>query len=815
MSNNLQLQIMLKVVDQATRPFKAVRNETQRLTSSIRETQASIKELDAQAAKIDGFRQTSRQLAATQQKLKNAKAEAAALAIQLRNSGKPGAAQAGALERARQETVQLQNKTISLRLALQQQREALNAAGIPTTKLGSEKRRLKAASAEANSGLSRQQQELQNLNQQQERLNQLKERFQKGHALSSRVRDVSASALSIATSGAAAATSLLRPGYNFAQAESTLQAATGLNKHSAELQALKTQARNIGTTTASSVNDAVQAQISIARSGGNTDDIKAAAPVALDMALGNNHTVEENVQLLMRTKDAFGLASNQVAHLGDVISATLTTGSTSFEDLNDALTSIAPVAQNAGVSVEQTTAMISALAKNGITGSQAGTGVRAMLQQLQVPNEDALKTINALGVKTVDDKGNLRPFFTILSEMQKAFDENNPGSAQQTESLKTIFGEEAITPAKTLMKAASNGQLNELTQASQQSDGSTAIQASVQQDNLGGDVKKLQAASETIGIDLFNRFDDSMRSLTQSSTQFLLNVDRWVRANPALAGGIANVAATGLSLAGAFGAIGQVAWPVITGINAMITGASMLGTAFTAVGGAITTALGALTWPILAVGAAIVAGALLIRKYWEPISAFISGVVEGFTAAMGPIGESFSTLEPVFSWFTGKVTELWEWFGKLLEPVKSTQAELAAAGDTGKNFGNMLAEALKIPSNALNQLMAGIDWVLDKLGIIDMKSNGLKDKVPAANPVAFGGAAVATDISYNVATGGAPYRPVTALSAGGNTQQNTYNSHYTINTHAGMSNNDVLALIAQQKAQEELKAQAQQRSKMS
>ncbi|NBD84627.1 hypothetical protein GV761_25815, partial [Citrobacter werkmanii] len=70
-----------------------------------------------------------------------------------------------------------------------------------------------------------------------------------------------------------------------------------------------------------------------------------------------------------------------------------------------------------------------------------------------------------------------------------------------------------------------------------------------------------------------------------------------------------------------------VAWPVVMGINAIIAAAGVLGTVFTVTGSAIVTALGAITWPIVAVGAAIVAGALLIRKYWEPISAFFSGVI--------------------------------------------------------------------------------------------------------------------------------------------------------------------------------------------
>ncbi|YCI30108.1 phage tail tape measure protein [Erwinia sp. PK3-005] len=812
MSNNLKLQVLLKAVDQATRPFKSIRNETQKLAGNIRETQTSIKELDAQAAKIDGFRKTSGQLAVTQQKLKEAKAEVAALAIQFRNTEKPTTAQARALEKARQEAAQLQSKTNSLRLSVQQQREALNAAGISTKNLSSEQQRLKTASAQATVSLSRQKMELQRLNQQQERLNQTSERYRRGQELSGRVRNTGAAALGAATVGGMAATSVLRPGYDFALANSTLQAVTGLDKKSAEFQSLRTQARSIGDTTAASANDAAQAQIIIAKSGGNTDDIKAATPVTLDMALANNRTMEESAQLLMSTKNAFGLANSQVAHLGDVISATLNKTAADFDGLSDALTYIAPVAKNAGVSVEQTTAMIGALAQEGTTGSMAGTGVRAMLLRVQAPTGEAAKAIKELGVKTADSKGNMRPFFTILKEMQKSFEKNKLGTAQQAEYLKTIFGEEAASSAVTLMKAASKGQLDELTRTFQKSDGSTSALVKVQQDNLGGDFKEFQSASEAIGTDLFDQLDDSLRTLTQDATKFLLTVDKWIQANPELAGGIAKAATAGLILVGAIGAIGLIAWPVIAGVNAIIASAGLLGTAFTVAGGAITAVLGALTWPILAVGAAIVGGALLIRKYWQPIGAFISGVAEGFTAAMGPVSEAFTPLKPVFEWFTGKVKELWNWFGRLLEPVKSTQAELAAAGDMGKKFGNAVGEALKFAAGKLEQFMGGISWVLEKLGVIDTKSSGLKDRVPEHDQH---DAVAPNGLPYLLGDTGAPYKPVvTPAAKAGYTDQSQNSYQYDIHMHPGMTKDDALALMAQHQAREQRNRQAQQRSKM-
>ena len=809
MSNSLKLQVLLKAVDQASRPFKAIQNQTRKLSGDISETRERIKALDAQAAKIDGFRKVSGQLAVTQQKLKDAKAEAAALAIAFRNTEQPTIAQARALEAAKRAAAELQTKSNSLRLSVQQQREALKAAGVSTKNLNSEQQRLKSASAQATLSLSRQKAELQRLGQQQQRLNHISERYRKGQELSGRVRNAGAAGVGAATVGAFAATSVLRPGYDFALANSTLQATLGLDKNSADFQSLRTQARSIGDNTAASANDAAQAQIIIAKSGGSVDDIKAATPVTLDMSLANNRSMEESAELLMSTKNAFGLANSQVAHLGDVISATLNKTAAKFEDLSDAMPYVASVAKNAKVSAEQTAAMIGALANNGTTGSMAGTGVRAMLLRVQAPTGAAGKAINELGVKTADSKGNMRPFFTILKEMQKSFEKNKLGDAQQAEYLKTIFGEEAASSAVTLMKSAASGELDRLTKTFQGSDGSTAKLVKVQQDNLGGDLKELQSAQEAIGTDLYDQLDESLRRLTQDSTKFLLTVDNWIQKNPALSAGIAKAAMAGLIFVGALGAIGLVAWPVMAGVNALIAGAGLLGSAFSVAGGGIVAALGAITWPVVAVVAAVVAGALLIRKYWEPVKAFISGVAEGFTAAAGPISDAFITLQPGFNWLSDKVKDLWSWFKKLLEPVKSTQTELKNAGDMGKKFGEALAEGLKIPGEALDQLMGGIRWVLDKLGVIDSKSDGLKDKVPEHDPVAPNG------LPWSLADTGPAYKPVAAPAAGGGYQDQSQNSYqYDIHMHPGMTKDDALALMAQQQARNDRNRQAQNRSKM-
>ncbi len=53
--------------------------------------------------------------------------------------------------------------------------------------------------------------------------------------------------------------------------------------------------------------------------------------------------------------------------------------------------------------------------------------------------------------------------------------------------------------------------------------------------------------------------------------------------------------------------------------------------------------LGALLSPIGLVVTALAGVALVVWKYWQPITAFLGGVVEGFKAAAGPISAAFRT----------------------------------------------------------------------------------------------------------------------------------------------------------------------------
>ncbi|EOV6638807.1 phage tail tape measure protein [Escherichia coli] len=781
MSNNVKLQVLLRAVDQASRPFKSIRTASRSLSGDIRETQKSLRELNGQASRIEGFRKTSAQLAVTGHALEKARQEAEALATQFKNTERPTRAQAKVLESAKRAAEDLQAKYNRLTDSVKSQQRELAAVGINTRNLAHDEQGLKNRISETTAQLNRQRDALARVSAQQAKLNAVKQRYQAGKELAGNMASVGAAGVGIAAAGTMAGVKLLMPGYEFAQKNSELQAVLGVAKDSAEMTALRKQARQLGDNTAASADDAAGAQIIIAKAGGDVDAIQAATPVTLNMALANRRTMEENAALLMGMKSAFQLSNDKVAHIGDVLSMTMNKTAADFDGMSDALTYAAPVAKNAGVSIEETAAMVGALHDAKITGSMAGTGSRAVLSRLQAPTGKAWDALKELGVKTSDSKENTRPIFTILKEMQASFEKNRLGTAQQAEYMKTIFGEEASSAAAVLMTAASTGKLDKLTAAFKASDGKTAELVNIMQDNLGGDFKEFQSAYEAVGTDLFDQQEGALRKLTQTATKYVLKLDGWIQKNKSLASTIGLIVGGALALIGIIGAIGLVAWPVITGINAIIAAAGAMGAIFTTVGSAVMTAIGAISWPVVAVVAAIVAGALLIRKYWEPVSAFFGGVVEGLKAAFAPVGELFTPLKPVFDWLGEKLQAAWQWFKNLIAPVKATQDTLNRCRDTGVMFGQALADALMLPLNAFNKLRSGIDWVLEKLGVINKESDTLDQTAARTHAATYGtGGYIPATSSY---AGYQAYQPVTAPA--GRSYVDQSKNEYHINLTGG------------------------------
>lgn len=263
-----------------------------------------------------------------------------------------------------------------------------------------------------------------------------------------------------------------------------------------------------------------------------------------------------------------------------------------------------------------------------------------------------------------------------------------------------------------------------------------AMQSSV--GNLGTDLEALQAAYQSLSVDIFSTQESSLRSLVQTATRYVGKLQEWVQNNQGLVQSFGLIATVVVGIAGAVGTVAGVIAPVFTGISTLITIATTLGSVFTTIFGGIAALFGSLTLPIIAVVAAVV---FAIYKYWEPISAFFGGVIEGIKTAFAPIAELFAPFQPLFDGIGKAISNIAGWFSDLLTPVKSSQQTLENCGNAGKMFGQLLVTALTWPLKSLKLLNEGVAWLLDKLGVINKQSADAspdKQTQPTTGGAAFG-----------------------------------------------------------------------------
>lgn len=763
--SDVKLQVLLKAVDQASRPFKAVQEASRTLSGEIRGSQNELKGLNERARQIEGFRKASAQLAVTGNALKKAKEQAAELALQMRNTTNPTNAQVKALDNARRSAAELQTKYDGLRLSVQRQRSGLQQAGIDTRNLSAAERQLRGNITQTTAAMDRQRAELARVSQQQARLNAVRERYERGREMVAGARNASAAALGLGTAGLFAGSRMIAPEVQTQHSGALIAARQGEDAASGAQYVRVIQEIN-SSGVSSDIENITEAVSAVRSTLGTMGDVGEAEITritrkALDMQTAFGSEAAESIQIAgIMIKN--GLAANSDEALDLIVSGMQRVSSQMRGEMPEILHEYSTHFRNMGFTGAEAMSLLVEMSKQGkFALDKTGDAIKEFSIRGSDMSKNSVAAYKQIGLSAEKMSADIaRGGEKARTAMQKTarglLSIKNP--AERANAAIALFG----TPVEDLsvdqipkFLAALAGVKNQLGDVR----GAADVMGKTLRDNLSGDVEKFQGALSGLRLNVFTGMDDRLRKLTATATQWLGQLNAWVTANPELVSKIVLVAGAVTGLIAVLGGIGLVLWPVMAGVNALIAGAGLLSAGFSIASATIMAAIGAITWPVIAVVAAIVAGALLIRKYWEPISAFFGGVVEGLRAAFAPVGELFTPVKPMFDWLGEKLKAAWQWFTDLIAPVKATQDTLNSCRDVGVTFGQALADALMLPLNAFNKLRGGIEWVLEKLGIINKESSTLDQTAARASAAANGG------LVLGVSAAGMPQQPAIVLQS--------------------------------------------------
>lgn len=187
---------------------------------------------------------------------------------------------------------------------------------------------------------------------------------------------------------------------DFEAANSKLAAILGTTASS--IGDLTNQARELGAATSFSASEVTSLQIELAKLGFIRTDIMAMTPEVLKFAKAVDTDLGSAAALTGAALRIFGLDAKEAGRAVSTMAIGTTTSALSFTYLQNALSTVGPVAASFGFTIEETTALLGALANSGFDASSAATATRNIMLAMADP---AGKLSKALGqpVRSLDD----------------------------------------------------------------------------------------------------------------------------------------------------------------------------------------------------------------------------------------------------------------------------------------------------------------------------------------------------------------------------------------------------------------------------
>ena len=179
------------------------------------------------------------------------------------------------------------------------------------------------------------------------------------------------SSLGIAFGSAMVIRNVFKTMSDFDQAQANLSAILDTTREG--MKELTETALELGRTTKFTASEVSALQTEFAKLGFSQEEIQNVTKATLELASASGTDLAEASKVVGANVRAFGLSTYETQRVVDVMAKSFTSSSLDMEKFSTAMRSVAPVAKNAGLNIEQTTAMIGTLTDRGVDASTAGT----------------------------------------------------------------------------------------------------------------------------------------------------------------------------------------------------------------------------------------------------------------------------------------------------------------------------------------------------------------------------------------------------------------------------------------------------------
>ena len=435
---------------------------------------------------------------------------------------------------------------------------------------------------------------------------------------------------------------------------------------------LRNKAREMGSKTKFSATEAAEAMNYMAMAGWKTEDMLGGIEGVMNLAAASGEDLATTSDIVTDALTAFGLSAKDSGHFADILAAASSNANTNVSMMGETFKYCAPIAGALGFSAEA----IGLMANAGIKSSQAGTALRTIMNNLAGDVKISGKAIGDVTIATTNADGSMRDLSDILADCHTAF--SGLTESEKAQAAESLVGKNAMSGFLALMNA-SEGDIEKLSSAIENCDGSAEKMAMTMQDNLAGQLTILKSQLQELAISFGDILMPAIRSIVSKLQGFvdkLNGMDEGTkRTIVTIALLVASIGPLLIIIETTISKIGVA----MQGFVKLANGVSKLKVAIqggTGVLGKLGAALGGVSAPVLAVVAVIsvlVAAFVHLWKTnegfrdaiigtWTRIKDTISGFCQGIVDRLNALGFQFTDIVDVLK-------TVWDGFCQILAPI--------------------------------------------------------------------------------------------------------------------------------------------------
>ena len=285
-----------------------------------------------------------------------------------------------------------------------------------------------------------------------------------------------------------------------------------------DLEALRDKAREMGSKTKFSASEAASAMEYMAMAGWKTGDMLGGIEGIMNLAAASGEDLATTSDIVTDALTAFGLSAEDSGHFADILAAASSNANTNVSMMGETFKYCAPIAGALGFSAEDTAEAIGLMANAGIKSTQAGTALRTIMNNLTGEVKISGKAIGDVTIATTNADGSMRDLSDILADCRTAF--SGLSESEKAQAAETLVGKNAMSGFLALMNAAPED-IDKLSNAIDNCDGTAESMAATMQDNLAGQLTILKSQLEELAISFGEILMPAIRSIVSHIQGFI------------------------------------------------------------------------------------------------------------------------------------------------------------------------------------------------------------------------------------------------------------------------------------------------------